>query len=169
MGLHGLAIRNRLAPHFQWLATVSHSVQMTRKFLLSRGSPVRIGPGAPLNLRKSISWQTNLCSNSPSKRIFGNIWEHLLLKKRYGLSLGDHAGVSVNLERRRHARMPELGLSNLQRCSLNMQESAVSVSQTMPIDSWESCTLTGRLQTSLAQVVGRQGAAVSGRKNQPFR
>jgi hypothetical protein len=37
----------------------------------------------------------------------------LFLKKRHGLSLGDHSGVGVNLERRRHMRMPELGLGNL--------------------------------------------------------
>ena len=107
------------------------------------------------SLRKSIGWQSTLCSISTSIRIFGNIWEHLFLKKRHGLPLGDHAGVSVNLEGRRHIRMRELGLRNLQRCSLNMQKS-----ETMPIDSWESCTLAGGLQTSPAQIVGRQRATV---------
>jgi len=65
------------------------------------------------SLGKSIGWQNTLSSISTSIRIFGNTWEHLFLKKRHGLSLGDHSGVGVNLERRRHMRMPELGLGNL--------------------------------------------------------
>ena len=96
-------------------------------------------PGRATYFRKSVSWRSHQCCPAISFLFFGNTWGQLLVEQADRFSLRNHSSVCIDFESRRHVRMPELCLSNFQRCSLDVQECAVSMAKNMPIDSWQSC------------------------------
>jgi hypothetical protein len=91
-----------------------------------------------------------------------------LLKLVHSVALRTRAGVCVNFQGCRHVRMPKLSLCNLQRGSLRMPQSAVRVTECMPIDSLQTGSPARGAFCLLSEIIRRKRNTLVSGKHQTF-